>query len=74
MRLAINPRRIQFIKRGVVMIIEGRTIATILIYIFTFIGYLLGKSIEKDQEREHLLEKIRIIKEFVKWKQENKDE
>jgi hypothetical protein len=55
-------------------VVEGRTIAVILIYIFTFVGYLLGKNIEKDREREHLLEKIKIIKYFEKWKKENKDE
>ncbi len=54
------------------MIIEGRTIATILIYIFTFVGYLLGKSIGKEQEKEHLLEKTIIVKDFIKWIQENK--
>lgn len=54
------------------MTVDGRTIATILIYIFTFVGYLLGKSIAKDREREQLLEKIRIIKDFEKWKKEKK--
>lgn len=52
------------------MIIEGRTIATILIFVFTFVGYLLGKDIVK----EHLLEKIRIVKDFAKWKKKNEDE
>lgn len=56
------------------MIIEGRTIATILIFVFTFVGYLLGKDIEKEQEKEHLSEKIRIVKDFTKWKKKNEDE
>lgn len=56
------------------MIIEGRTIATIIIFVFTFVGYLLGKDIVKEQEKEHLLEKIRIVKDFTKWKKKNEDE
>lgn len=56
------------------MIIEGRTIAAILIFVFTFVGYLLGKDIEKEQEKEHLSEKIRIVKDFTKWKKKNEDE
>lgn len=56
------------------MNIEGRTIAVILIYIFTFVGFLLGGSIEKEQEREHLLEKIRIVKDFEKWKKEKEED
>ena len=56
------------------MIIEGRTIATILIFVFTFVGYLLGKDIVKEQEKEHLLKKIRIVKDFTKWKKKNEDE
>lgn len=56
------------------MIIEGRTVAVILIYTFTFLGYLLGRTDEKDREREHLLEKIRIVKDFEEWFKENKDE
>ena len=57
------------------MIVEGRMIAVILVYIFTFLGFLLGKDIKKDQEK--MLEKIKIIKDFEKWKKwlkENKDE
>ena len=55
------------------MSVDGRAIAVILIYVFTFIGYLLGGEIAKDQEREHLLEKIRIVKGF-QWKLTNKGE
>lgn len=51
------------------MSVDGRAIAVILIYVFTFVGYLLGGEIAKDQERQHLLEKIRIVKDFEKWKQ-----
>lgn len=57
------------------MIVEGRMIAVILVYIFTFVGFLLGKDIKREQEK--MLEKIKIIKDFEKWKKwlkENKDE
>ena len=41
------------------MIVDGRTIATILIYIFTFVGYLLGKNTDND-----ILKKIKVLERF----------
>lgn len=39
------------------MIIEGRMVATVLFYVFTFIGYLLGKEIALEESEIKLKQK-----------------
>lgn len=49
------------------IVVEGRTFFAILIYLFTFLGYLLEKGMKKEKERQKLLEKIKIIENFEEW-------
>lgn len=46
------------------MIIEGRTVAVILLYLFTFIGYLWGKE-EGEKEIALKQDKLKKIKEMI---------
>ena len=39
--------------------IESRTLLTIVIYIFTFVGYLIGKNTDND-----ILKKIKVLERF----------
>jgi len=56
------------------MVIEGRVIAVILIYISTFVGYLLGRELP-DKEREELEFKRKCLEIFKRYlNKENKDE
>jgi len=53
------------------MIIEGRTIVVILIYIFTFVGYLLGKDFP-NEELETKRKCLETLKRYLN--KESKDE
>lgn len=49
------------------MIVDGRAIAVILIYIFTFLGYLEGKDIKR-------CEKLDALKKFKHFAENYKKE
>lgn len=54
------------------MIIEGRTIATILFIVYSIVSYFLGKDIGK--EKVEIEEREERIKALEKWLKGNKDE